>query len=203
LVVVQDAGLPHGVRARITRVDGMTYLRIRNAICDVGDATLMAHELGHVLQMQQGFPALTSATDHPAATSLNSALHDPLVDAKLSEYGFDIMSDRRQELDESRRQLATIQAAPRDAAGSAHWIANCLGRILEQHTLGRDQGSADFLKWFEARYPGILGEAHGIAAVITREGFETPTKMYAALSTARAMLGAGGGVIGPPVYPHL
>lgn len=199
--VVHDPSLPVGVRARITRVNGSKYLRLRTPVCPVEHATLIAHELGHLLQDEQGFPSVGSPTDHPAAAALNSALKDPLVDATLQAYGFDLTFDREAEAKENLRQLNAIRMAPNDPAGRAHWTANFMGHVLDQHVLGEGLASNDFLEWFSKRYPEIADEARKIAAEVISMGFDTPEKMFAALRTARTMLKAGGGVIWNPEMP--
>lgn len=197
-VVVLDPGLPPGVRARTTRSDGKKYLRLRTPICPLEHAVLLAHELGHFLQDERGFPSVGGLNDHQAAAALNSALHDPLIDASLASYGFDSSIDQANEVEESIRQLSAIPRAPVDSAGKAHWIANCLGHILSQHVLGVNSADDKFLQWFTERHPSIAHEAECIAAEVISIGFETPEKMFIALEIARTMLGAGGGVIGPP-----
>jgi hypothetical protein len=200
-IVVHDPNLPVGVRARVTRTNGHSYLRLRTMICPLEDATLIAHELGHLIQDEQGFPHVAGLNDHPAASALNSALHDPLVDATLDAFGFDRRADLWAEIEENKRQLKSVLQAPSEPAGKAHWIANCLGHILNQHVLGDDPTESAFLEWFSSRYPQILAEANNIANAVIAIGFDTPDKMFAALEQARALLNAGGGVIGPPTRP--
>jgi len=200
-LVVHDPNLPFGVRARTTRVNGASYLRLRTPVCPLEHATLIAHELGHLLQDEQGFPTVGGLNDHPAAAALNSALHDPLIDATLYDYGFDLAADRIAKISENKRQLERIPHAPVDAAGKAHWTANCLGHVLAQHVLGDDPVSADFLDWFSARYPDIEDEARRVASKVISIGFDTPEKMFLALDAARTMLKAGSGVIGSPEMP--
>jgi len=200
-VVAHDSSLPVGVRARITRVNGMKYLRLRTSVCPPEDAALIAHEMGHLLQDEQGFPCVGGLNDHPAAAALNSALHDPLIDAMLNSYGFDLTKDQAAETKENIRQLSSIRNAPIDAAGRAHWIANCLGHLLTQHVLGSTSAHSDFLKWFSERYPEITIEASSIAIKVISIGFDTPEKSFKALTQARQMLKSGGGVIAPPMLP--
>jgi len=200
-VVVHDPVLPIGIRARTTRSGGTSYLRVRTPVCPLEDARLIAHELGHLLQDKQGFPAVGGLNDHQAAAALNSAVHDPLIDASLEEHGFDCSADRLAEIEESRRQLSKIAAAPSDLAGKAHWIANCLGHLLDQHVLGKEPTVSEFLEWFELRYPTIAVEARKLANEVISIGFDTPDTMMVSLGHARGLLKAGGGVISPPELP--
>lgn len=200
-IVVHDLSIPVGVRARTTHIDGQSYLRLRTNVCPVEDAGLIAHELGHLLQDAEGFPSVSGLNDHPAAAALNSALRDPLIDAALCSYGFDRRLDRLAEIEESKRQLENLSCVPVDAAGKAHWVANCLGHVLAQHILGEDAAETEFLEWFSGRYPHILDEARVVADVVISIGFDTPKKMFTALDEARALLRAGGGTIGPPILP--
>lgn len=195
-VVVQDVSLPPGIRARTTWTGERAFLRVRAPVCPPEDATLVAHELGHLLLSTQGFPAVGSPTDHSAAAALNSAFLDPLVDAHLATSGFDLTPDRVRETEENMRQLKTV-APPSDAAGRAVWAANYLGCLLARHVLGEDPTEEAFLQWFSARHPSIANEADAIAAEVISTGFDTPDKMLAAMAMARRMLRAGD-VITPP-----
>ncbi len=198
--VVLDLHLPQGVRASITRWGGTSYLRLRTAVCPVEHARLVAHELGHLLQDQQGFPSVASPNDHPAAAALNSALRDPLTDAMLAGYGFDGDPDRAAELEEHYHQLRSTAQPPADAAGRAHWIANCLGHLLDQHVLGETPEGTQFFDWFSRRYPQIAADAERIAREVVLIGFDTPGKMFTAMHKAHSMLAAGGAII-PPAAP--
>ena len=199
-MVVHDSGLPNGIRARTTRSNGMKYLRLRTPVCPITDAALIAHELGHFLLDTTGFPCVGGLNDHQAAAALNSALQDPLVDAMLVKCEFDLTKDNINEVEESIRTLTGIPHAPIDAAGKAHWIANFMGHILYLNINGDTHADEDYFKWFTERYPSIASEAERIAEKVISIGFDTPDKMFNALSEARFMLHAGGGVIMPPTY---
>ena len=180
-IIVHDPNLPRGIRARTTRSTGKKYLRLKTLVCPLDDASLIAHELGHFLLDQEGFPAVGGLNDHVAASSLNSAFHDPLVDARLATYGFDRTPDRVQEIHESMRQLKASSRAPTDAAGRAHWISNILGHILAQHVLGVIPVEEEFVQWFKNEYSSIFRKAERIAVEVIEIGFDTPEKMLAAL----------------------
>lgn len=199
--VVHDTALPVGIRARITWVEDRAYLRVSAPVCPLDEARLIAHELGHLQQDAQGFPSVGSAVDHPAASAVNSAVHDPLIDAVLEEHGFDGSADRLAEIEESRRQLSQNTAGPTDVASRAQWTANCLASLLDQHVLGEDPAVSDFLEWFEQRYPAIWKWARRLADGVIARGFDTPETMMESLCYVRRALKEGGGVISPPVYP--
>lgn len=199
-VVVHDSNLPVGIRARTTRLkDGKRYLRLHTPVWPVELAWIIAHELGHFLLDDRGFPGCESVGDHSAAAALNSALHDPLVDTSLRTYGFDVISKREEKFQRNMQLLGPISQAPTDRADKALWIANHLGFILEHYVLGDAPGDSNYAKWFDSRYPRIVKQAELVAAEVISMGFDTPEKMFAALERARVMLDAGEGVILPPV----
>jgi hypothetical protein len=198
--VVYDPDIPKGIRARVTRMNGAIYLRLRTRVCPVEDAALIAHELGHMTLDAQGFPVVGGLNDHSAAAALNSAFQDPLIDASLRPHGFDRAAERAAETKESRRQLERHNG-PADPGERALWIANFLGCILDRKVLGDEPATVEFGTWFSSRFPEIASEAKRIADSVAPAGFDTPDKMLVALDTARTMLGAGGGVISPPHVP--
>ena len=83
-IIVHDPNIPPGIRAKTTREAVKKYLRLRTPVCPLSDALLIAHELGHFLLDKEGFPTVGGLNDHVAASSLNSAFQDPIVDARLA-----------------------------------------------------------------------------------------------------------------------
>ncbi len=105
---VEEPGLPEGITGRETSDEsGAHVIRLRRVPAAVRDGWLIAHELGHAVIDERGFP-VTGVRDlrlEPLSSALNSMIHDPLVDAGLlSTYG---LTSRRNSA-RKRRQFGEI-----------------------------------------------------------------------------------------------
>lgn len=198
--VVHDPNqMEKGIRAGITRDGVKKYLRVRTMVCPLDSASLIAHELGHLLLDTEGFPNCPGLNNHPAAGSLNSAFSDPIIDHRLVSFGFDRDTDREAEMLKNK-QLLEKERRPKDAAGKALWTANCLGYLLNRHILGEFFAEEEFIQWFRNLHPSILKTAERVYDEVIKTGFDTPEKMHTALGRARTMLKNGGGIILPPKF---
>lgn len=195
--VFHDTDLDRGILAQTSVKKGEIYLR--NPICHVEDACLVAHELGHLVLQVLGFPACEGGR---SADALNTALQDPLVDSSLSKYGFDPMPHRGRRIQESIEHFRTDPQAPMDwdRAGRAKWIANYLALILDRHVLGDVPDGGSFSKLFTSRYPEIAKQAERVSEEVISIGFDTPEKMFKALGKAREMLDAGRDIQPPAIF---
>lgn len=196
--IVLDPGLAGGKRASTTRTPDGRFIRIRTPVVPASDARYLAHELMHFMLDDEGFPSCGGLNDHNAASALNSAVVDPVVDVRLRQYGFDETDDRVSEIKSNRAQLKNVAHSPQDLPRRAEWIANYLGILLDDAVLGEIPESKSFRQWFSSRYPDIASDAEKLAARILEIGFDKPTTCDAALSCAREHVQAGGGVILPP-----
>ena len=112
-------------------------------------------------------------------------IHDPVVNARLHRYGFDLQQAYDAEVQESIRQLTTIPHEPARAVDRLHWVFNYTGKLLDRDLLGAaPDGTADaFQAWFAPRYPVIAAEAHNLYALITSMGYALPEQQLCLFQT--------------------
>jgi hypothetical protein len=183
---IQDPSLPEGIDYRSTTLDsGQRYVRLRRVPATLADATKIAHELEHFVLNSEGFPSTGARRQFEVLSSaLNSMVHDPLVNSRLQPYGFDLRADYEQEIEETKRQLASTTKSPTDHLDGMHWTINYVGHILEWRvafdTTRADQ--PEFQRWFDARYPAVATRGHQLLSLVDTLGFDTSEKQFALLN---------------------
>ena len=178
----QDLSLPEGIDYRCTRFStGERVIRLRRVPPTLGDAMSVAHELQHVILDSEGFPKIASKDwqYETVASTLNSMVHDPLVDSQLQKYGLDLQEKLRKEEREDIRQLEALPDAPTNHLGKMHWMFNYVGKILDWELASEKAESTvgEFQSWFDARYPDVAAEGQELLDLVKSVGFDTPEKM--------------------------
>ncbi len=175
----QDNSLSVGINGSSTRLsDGKLVIRLRRIPATLDDARLIAHELTHFLIDLEGFPHTgASARFANLSSTLNSMVHDPLVDFKLKERGFNIVDGFEEETKENLRQLKKKHSSPTDYLDKIHWIFNYAGYVLGREVVYQNEEKKDeFRSWFDERFPDIGKEANILLGKIKHFGFDTPEK---------------------------
>ncbi len=175
---VEEPALPEGITGRETSDEsGAHVIRLRRVPAAVRDAWLIAHELGHAVIDEKGFP-VTGVRDlrlEPLSSALNSMIHDPLVDAGLlGAYGLDLKAKFREEAAEARRNLEELAEEPR-GLGRVHWVFNYTSTIIDFGLAygDVDPGTDEFVSWFQNRYPSVAAEARNLVEQVRAMGYET------------------------------
>ena len=178
---VRDQSMPEGIDYRSTRLpNGTQVIRLRRIPAILEDALKIAHELQHFVLDTEGFVTTGSARYENISSSLNSMVHDPLVNSRLQVYGFDLRQDYETEVRESIRQLSNVPKSPVNPLDRVHWIFNYVSKILEWevcHETNKDRN--EFVLWFDEQYPDIAQEAKDLLMLVRDIGYDTPTKQIA------------------------
>lgn len=178
----QDPSLPEGVDHQATQLlTGEQVISLRRVPARLEDAISIAHELQHFLLSGEGFPS-TGCEDkrlYDVSSSLNSMLHDPLVNSRLQAYGFDLWNQYETEVSRDSR---TLEAEPSPPSGSLRrmlWIFNYVANTLDWELAYNKAGKSDneFQSWFDARYPDVAEEGQELLASVRSIGFDTPENM--------------------------
>jgi hypothetical protein len=184
---VRDLSLPVGIDYRCTKLPhGTQVIRLRRIPAIVVDALKIAHELQHLVLDYEGFVTTGATAQYEnLSSSLNSMVHDPLVNSRLQVYGFDLLQDYETELDENIRQLSNNSKSPVNPLDRVHWIFNYLGNILEWEVIRGEttNNKNKFLHWFDERYPDIAQEANDLIILVRDIGFDSPKKQITLFKT--------------------
>ena len=177
--------LPEGIDYRRTVLSSTALataahvIRLRCIPAVLADAMGVAHELQHFILDRESYPTVAaSASLETLAAALASMLHDPIANARLRSYGFDLQRTYDLEAHESMRQLRSKPQAPSRTIDQIHWVFNYTAKLLDRDVLeSASVEAADaFQTWFERRYPSIAAEAHELYTMITTTGYTLPEK---------------------------
>jgi hypothetical protein len=115
-----NISLPEGHLARaIKAIDGTWLIILKQSPLQGEDASIVAHELAHIVLDSEGFPFIETTLDYRGdpdfeslAFSLNNLLQDPLVIIKLQSYGFELYKEYYDECQEAISALKKVNGRP-------------------------------------------------------------------------------------------
>ncbi len=177
----KDVTLPDGIDYRSTRLDtGEQIIRLRRIPASVQDAQNMAHELEHFVMDFEGYPCMGSTDPHEnLASSLNSMLHDPLVNQRLKAHGFSLTSEYEQELRDTIRQLDSEATVPTGRYVRIRWIFNYVSKLIDYEVAYgvRPDDKEEFRSYFDKKYPDVVRDSQQLLGNIRQIGYDTPEKL--------------------------
>jgi len=184
LLWAQDITLAEGINGRATTITSslnssgpeVHVIRLRRIPARIEDSFLVAHELGHFLLIAEGYPLVGSVANERLSSLVTTLVHDPLVDARLKKYGFDLRPAYRAEVEESRRQLVKRPRSPTDRLTRIAFMLTHVGNLLHWELLGEDDQCNEFKRWFEERYPDIASMGAKLLIRVKKVGYDTPEK---------------------------
>jgi hypothetical protein len=104
-------------------------------------------------------------------------VEDVLVNSRLQEFGFDIESDYREEVEETNRQLVNAQK-PSGRYGEMLWIVNHASKLLDWEHISGGKDKSEFEVWFASKFPDIAARGNRLFNLANKVGFDTPEKQY-------------------------
>jgi hypothetical protein len=177
-----DPTLPQGIDYRRTSLParGIAVIRLRRIPPSLEDASMIAHEVQHLVLDAEGFPTagVRDLEYEDLSSALSSMIADPIVNSRLQNSGFDVRPDLQDEIEESQRQLATYPEAPTEYLSRLKWVFNYVAKVLEWSSVYGDAtpGECPFATWFAARYPAVAREAEDLLALVRELGYTTPSE---------------------------
>jgi len=176
----KDSSLPEGIDYRCTMTpNGIYVIRLRRVPAVPADAMKIAHELEHLVLRSEGFVSTGAKSQYATiSSSLNSMIHDPLVDSRLATYGFDLRAEYKTELKESFRQLTSHENSPSGHLSRVLWIFNYVAKMLdwELRYVDTKEDDNEFKLRFDKRYPDIAKEGMDLLKFVKEVGYDTPDK---------------------------
>jgi len=146
------------------------------------DAIGVAHELVHLIMDDEGFPVVVyqDLKFRNICATINSMLHDPIVNARLRDHGFDILEHYESQKKEMVSYLKMNQDSLSDTSTRTGWVFNFASILLEREVALRGQSKAkDSLPaWLEAEHPDISKEMQDLINLVSRIGYDTPEKQH-------------------------
>lgn len=141
----------------------------------------IAHEIGHLLLSEQNFPS-SSPVDNDfnkmyLCTILNNTVLDPLINAKIKNYGFDFEGYMNKGI---KIQIPIIKGYPVESIlhkYDKHFL-KCLliEKVLEWRLLDKNINNP-FIDEYKNKYPNIYEEAMDTIKYIDSIGYDNPDKV--------------------------
>jgi hypothetical protein len=180
--------LMDGELARANWIDENNVVIIfRNNPLQPCDASIIAHEIAHVVIKEKGFPLVKldpfvrgNRECELQVYNLNCMLHDPLVIRMLMSYGFNLVDEYENEA----RMCLDVLPQIREQNGASK-IVQILGFVqshLQNMILFADQNEASVSITLQRRVqenlPNIVREGNSIIEFIeSQSGYDTPEKV--------------------------
>jgi hypothetical protein len=138
------------------------------------DVYVAAHELGHILLQREGFPFPKKLPGNVSlAFSLYAMLQDPLINVRLSYYGFDVIAHYTANVHTSLSALAEADA-PTDFLDRLLWCCNIVGILLDGEYSQAEEIKQQFQKSMFGRYPDLVPDITELYSLVWEVGFDTP-----------------------------
>ena len=154
-------------------------IHLRKIPATKDSAFTVAHEIGHALLDEEGFPATKSEDPYShICAALNSMVSDPLVNARLQRYGFDLRPPYDTETAETKRQIQSGARLLRDRFTELSLMIAYAANVLDWELIGLVGERNQFQEWFDSRHRRIARKGQKLLGIVRRTGFDTPEKMY-------------------------
>ncbi len=140
----------------------------------IEDVYVAAHELGHILLQREGFPFPKRLPGNVSlAFSLYAMLQDPLINVRLSHYGFDAAAHYAANVDTS---LAALEEAdsPTGFLDRLLWYCNIVGLLLDGEYSRAEEIRNRFQEDMFDRYPDLVPGITELYTLVRETGFDTP-----------------------------
>ena len=181
--------LMEGELARANWIDENNVVIIfRNNPIRISDASIIAHEMAHIVIKERGFPLVKidplvqgDRGFDLQVYNLNCMLHDPLVIRLLLLYGFNLADEYETEAREGLTLLPQFIEQPSGASLNIQILGFVQSHLQNQILFpypNDTSASYNFQKQIEARLPNVAREGKSIIEFIERHGgYETPEKV--------------------------
>ncbi|MDD1677609.1 MAG: hypothetical protein LUO93_00295 [Methanomicrobiales archaeon] len=160
--------------AHVVEDNSSVIIVLKRLPAEEKDVYVAAHELGHVLLEREGFPIPKRLPGNVSlAFSLYAMLQDPLINVRLSRYGFDAIAHYTSNVHTSLAVLAD-KTPPFDFLDRLLWCCNIVGIMLD----GEYSQAAVIRQQFEesmfGRFPDLVPEITQLYSLVREIGFDTP-----------------------------
>jgi hypothetical protein len=140
------------------------------------DVYVAAHELCHILLGREGFPFPKRLPGNASlAFSLYAMIQDPLVNMRLSHYGFDVIEHYTANVHAALSMLAQ-KTSPTDFLDRLLWCCNIVGIMLDGEYSRAIEIKQQFQERMFGKFPDLVPEITRLYSLVRETGFETPAQ---------------------------
>jgi hypothetical protein len=166
-------------------VGDFSFIIGKNMPIQINDTFDVAHELQHLICAREGYPFISLTEygenlkiDLKYITILSNVLNDPKVNSRLSNFGFDLLSNynKASKIQKMRRQNSK-DFFEKDL-NMLFEVSLYIQKVLDWELILKttNEKHNKFIEWYDYRFPNIAKEAKQLVKDIKEFGFETPEK---------------------------
>jgi hypothetical protein len=168
-IVLHDAENAHVVEDNSSVIIVLNHLPAKEE-----DVFVAAHELGHILLEREGFPVPKKVPCGVSlALSLYAMLQDPLINVRLSRYGFDAVAHYTSNVQTCLAVLAD-RTSPPDYLDRLLWCCNIVAIMLDGEYSQADGVRRQFQANLFGQFPDLVPEVTHLYSLVREIGFDTP-----------------------------
>lgn len=180
IICLKDTKIPKGINARNTITTSQAFLRLKEVPCKLNEATIIAHELQHIILHEEGFPKVgfKEPMYENLTSALSSMLEDPIVNMRIKKYGFNLREMYDNEENESINILKRLEA-PTHHVERSRWIFNYVGLVLEWMVAYEDSQieTCNVSQLFQEKFPEIAQSGNKLIETIVTNEHNTPEQI--------------------------
>jgi hypothetical protein len=167
----------HGAENAHVIEDNSSIIIVLNHLpAGIDDVYVAAHELGHIVLRREGFPFPKKLPGNAfLAFSLYAMLQDPLINVRLSHYGFDAVAHYASNVHASLIALAEAHS-PTRFLDRLLWYSNIVGIILDGEYSQAGEIRQRFQDRIFGRYPDLVPGIRELYCLVQAIGFDTPAQ---------------------------
>jgi hypothetical protein len=168
-IVLHDAENAH-----VVEDNSSVIIVLRHLPAELEDVYVAAHELGHILLGREGFPFPKKLPGNVSlAFSLYAMLQDPLINMRLSGYGFDAVAHYAANVHASLVILAE-KDSPTDFLDRLLWCCNIVGIMLDGEYSRAGKIRRQFEECMFGMFPDLVPDVTELYSLVRKIGFDTP-----------------------------
>ncbi|MBM2832718.1 MAG: hypothetical protein HW414_1770 [Dehalococcoidia bacterium] len=193
-----DSGLPKGVDYMARRYDNGEQLILLRKIPELPDEAFpIAHELQHLLMDREGFISMCAVrpreeTYEAMAVAVNGMTQDPVANARLRVFGFDLKKAYEGLASSGRKDFGALNVADPDRIMWLQWVFQTVEFMLEYQVAFGTWPDKRWVKTIKrSRYPDLITDVGELTGFMLRAGLETPGKQRAVVHNIIAKYALG------------
>ena len=161
--------------------DGNWAIILRKIPVPTEDETIIAHELAHIVLIEEGFPPVwpyMGCKDHEIyqlAECLTNMIHDPLVIMKLNSHGFSLRDEYAKEYQQDLEQIKNVNMSPSGIQRIKSTLAYVQTNIEIKIIFPEGNSVWNEYIWeFRKKFSPISDKGDRMISIINKHGYQNP-----------------------------
>lgn len=154
------------------------------------DEIIVAHEMGHIVILNRGFPSISprgltgiSPEEKNARINLSSSIsniiHDPLCDELLMQAGYSFNGMYEKSVKDFLRITSSQEEPPMNTYCAHESIFRHVLRVINgQYYPGDRALLEEYLDFFNTKFPNMARKGQSVLSAMEYYGYDTPEKVF-------------------------